>query len=300
MKENFKPYIIYLILRGFAFISYLLGTKLSIQFGKLVGNVFRFVSKKRFDITIENLTYAFPNLNKNEINNIGIKSYHNLGITFVEFVQMKNWDLDFIYKKISFENLDLVDKAIEKGKGVIILSGHYGNWELLAFSAGIYFKNEVNLIALDQSNKYINKYLNEIRTSKGNKVISMDKAARRIVSLLSKGQMIALLVDQSATEDKDIYIDFFGRSASTYEAPASLALKFNSTLLMALPVRNEKYNYKVKMIEIEHSDLENNKEGIYELSKRHLKILENQIQERPDLWSWQHRRWKHTQVSTND
>ncbi|MCX6147560.1 MAG: lysophospholipid acyltransferase family protein [Candidatus Kapabacteria bacterium] len=297
MKENFKQYSVFLILKTFGIISNLLGTNLGIRFGKIVGNVFRIASKKRFNITLDNLSLAFPNLLKNEIEEIAIKSYHNLGITFVEVVQMKNWNKDFIKQKIHFENIEIIEKAIQKGKGVIFLSGHYSNWELLAFSAGIYIENDINVVILNQSSKYIDKYLNEIRTKEGNRVISMDRAARQIVSILSKGEIIALLVDQSATENKDIFVDFFNRPASTYEAPASLALKFNSTIIMGLSVRDQYYNYNVKLIEIDHSDLQNNKEGILELTKRHVKVLEDQIRERPDLWSWQHKRWKHNPPS---
>lgn len=294
MKEHINQYLVYLVLKTFALVSNLLGNNLGIRFGKIVGDVFRLASKKRYNITLNNLRFAFANLSENEIKGIAIKSYHNLGITFVEVVQMGNWSKEFLKQKIQFDNLDVFEKANNSGKGVILLSGHYSNWELLAFSAGVYTQNGINVIILNQKNKYINKYINEIRTSLGNRVVPMDRAARQIVSILSKGEILALLVDQSATENKDVFIDFFNKPASTYEAPAALALKFNSALLMALPVRDENYNYRVKIIEIDHSDLQNNKEGILELSKRHVKALEDQIRERPDLWSWQHRRWKHT------
>jgi KDO2-lipid IV(A) lauroyltransferase len=158
----------------------------------------------------------------------------------------------------------------------------------------LFTKIPVLIIVKPQSNTYADLHLNKIRTRDGNSVISMYNAATGIIRTLKQGGIVAMLADQSATQDKDIYVDFFGRPAATYEAPASLALRYGSPILMAFAERQPDHTYKTRLIEVESSDLQNNKDGIAELTKRHVKLLEDAIRKNPGSWAWQHRRWKHS------
>jgi KDO2-lipid IV(A) lauroyltransferase len=122
----------------------------------------------------------------------------------------------------------------------------------------------------------------------------MDKSAIQFIKQIRSGGIVGMLADQSATEDKDIFIPFFGRDVATYEAPAELALKFKIPIIMGLAVRQDDGSYIVKTKKIDIDDLQYNKEGVRELTFRHVKHLEAIIKEHPEMWLWQHRRWKHT------
>jgi KDO2-lipid IV(A) lauroyltransferase len=135
--------------------------------------------------------------------------------------------------------------------------------------------------------------LNQYRTQGGNKIVSMKKAARTIVSSIRNNEAVAMLADQSATKDKDIFVDFFGRPAATYEAPAAIALKFGVPVVMGFSIRQDDCTYKTKLFELDTSNIPNTKEGIKELTQLHVNKLEEIVREYPHLWSWQHRRWKH-------
>jgi KDO2-lipid IV(A) lauroyltransferase len=122
----------------------------------------------------------------------------------------------------------------------------------------------------------------------------MYNAARTIVSELRKGNMIALLADQSATKDKDLFVDFFGRPAATYESPAAMALRLNAPIVMGFAVRQKDGTYTVRLREIPFDDIKDREDAVSILTERHVKELENQIRLVPGLWAWQHKRWKHT------
>ncbi len=267
-----------------------------ILFGRMLGNALRIISPSREQTTIDNLMASFPDRSKQWSIKTANASYKNLGITLAEVLALKYLSDEEIRDYVKYDNAELIGVLHSRGKGLILLSGHFGNWEYLAYSAGLYSKLPITVIVKPQKNRFADVILNEYRIKGGNKVISMYNAARGIVKALSNGGIVALLADQSATKDKDIFIDFFGRPAATFESPAALALKYNVPIIIGFAVRNEDGRYDVNLSEIKYDDLEYNKEGIIELSKRHVKILEDAIRQRPDLWAWQHRKWKHIPI----
>ncbi|HYF02293.1 MAG TPA: lysophospholipid acyltransferase family protein [Patescibacteria group bacterium] len=261
--------------------------------GRFMGKVLKSASKKRYRITFNNIAQAFPEKHTQWHQETALKSYENLGITLVELLAFPDLNDEIVAKYIRYDNVELLEELHARGHGLLLLSGHYGNWELLAYSAGLFSRLPISIIVKPQQNRYADELLNRYRTQRGNRVIPMGQAARAIIQALKNGEAVALLADQSATSDKDIFVDFFGRPAATYEAPAALALRFKTPIVIGFAKRQEDGTYRVRLSEIPHEDLQNTPEGIRELTRRHVRALENAIRERPELWSWQHRRWKH-------
>jgi KDO2-lipid IV(A) lauroyltransferase len=264
------------------------------KLGCFIGNIFKFISPERKKIAFENLKMAFPSESGNWINNTVKKSYHNLGIIVTEVAAMRSISEENLKNMIKFNNLDLLIDKYKEGRGLILLSGHFANWEILAYSAGLFAEIPILIIVKPQKNSSSDKIINKYRTRSGNRVISMHNAAREIIKNIQDGGAIALLADQSATSDKDIYVEFFGKSTATYKAPAEIALKFNVPVICSFPVRQKDFTYIAEIQELKHDDLENNENGVIEFTKRYAKMLEEAIKINPELWVWQHRRWKHT------
>lgn len=257
----------------------------------------RIIGADRRRITLENIRNAFPEKDSEWHRKLVSRSYHNLGIVLAEILAFKSLSDDKIRKYIRYENIGLINELIARGKGLILLSGHFGNWEFLAYSAGFFSGVQVTIIVKPQKNKLADRFINKIRTRRNNSVVSMYKAAREIITVLRKGESIALLADQSASPQKNVFIEFFGRPAATYKAPAELSLKFDCPIIMGFAERQADGTYFVKLKEIEHSDLEDTPENVEVLTKRHVVELEQAIRKNPDHWPWQHRRWKHSEMS---
>lgn len=252
------------------------------------------LSAKRRAITFDNIQKAFPERSKSEVEKILRDSYYNLGITLSELIVMDKFSEDELHQLIQYDNIDLIWEVLKRNKGVIVLSAHYGNWELLANTGSRFSKVVYNIVAKPQKNKLVNEYLYKTRSTNYLNYLDSDKSAKALLVGLKKNQAIAMIVDQSAKTHSDLKVDFFGRKAWTYEAPAKLSLKYDVPLLFGLTYRNEDGTYSGDFVEIDRSGLDDSEEGILELTQRHVKYLEDKIRERPSHWSWQHRRWKNT------
>ncbi|GAB5466605.1 MAG: lysophospholipid acyltransferase family protein [Candidatus Kapaibacteriales bacterium] len=251
----------------------------------------------RTKLTIDNLKFAFPEKNNSELSYILKESYENLGITLCELLKAEELtDLELL-KRVRYKNPELIGDTLKKGSGLILLSAHYANWEFLALTSGILQDETVNVIVKFQNNRYVDKRLNGIRRQYGNNIIDMAKAAREIVSILGNGGIVALLADKRASKDKDIYVEFFGRKAATYDAPARLSVKYGTPIIMGFAERTSDGFYEIELVEVYRETIKDEElsieEKIEKLTQTHVSMLEKQIRKRPELWSWQHDRWKY-------
>jgi KDO2-lipid IV(A) lauroyltransferase len=285
-------YVLALALHGVGCISSWMPQNIRLVIGRWLGFILRIASSKRYGITLNNIQSAFPEKTPEWHRAIARASYGNLGIVLSEILAFSWLDNSKIVSLIHYTNIELLQEAASRGKGIVLLSGHYGNWELLAYSAGVLSGIPINVVVTHQHNKYADEHINNFRTRYNNRIIPTANAARKIVQKLRLGEAVALLADQSADGSKDIFIEFFGRPAATYETPAAFALKFGAPIIIGFAKRNQKGIYTVELQEIIHSDLDYSKQGIVELTKRHVTALEQAIREQPELWAWQHNRWK--------
>jgi len=281
------------ILIIFAKIFAIMPHKIIVNFGKFLGLLFQIIDSKRVAITIENISFAYPNESKRFIIKLKNKAYQNLGIVMAEVMSFLFSDPKKVQDIIILKNPEIIDKVHSRGKGLIILSAHFGNWECFALAGGLFSKQKISLIAKKQSNDFIDKHINIFRVASGNEVLYMDKAAIKVYRKLKNKGIIALMVDQAAPKDTGVFVDFFGRKASTYDAPASLAIKNDVPILIGFAVRDKNYNYNVELKEINYDDIKDKDNAIELLTERHVKILEEEIRKYPHLWAWQHKRWKH-------
>lgn len=291
--NQFSNYLIAFCLRCIGAVSGWGPQKIRLMLGVFLGFILRNISSKRYKLTVRNIQTAFPDKNGQWHINIARASYRNLGIVLAEILAFPWLNDSKISKLINYKNIELLEHAASRNKGLILLSGHYGNWELLAYSAGLLSGISINVVVIEQHNQYADEHINQFRTRHNNRIIPTANAARQIVQKLRSGETVALLADQAADGSKDIFIEFFSRPAATFETPAALALKFGVPIIIGFAQRNKDGLYTVELKEIVHDDLEYSKQGILELTKRHVAALEQAIRERPELWAWQHNRWKY-------
>jgi len=286
--------LLYFIALVFKIISIAIPQKGKTMLGKIIGSSMFFCWKYRRSIAIENLTYSFPEKSNAEIKSIAKGSFQSIAITFLEFFSFNCISKNKLRSMLDFdEGFGLINKVKNANKGMLFVSGHFGNWELIAYTVGLFTNIPVTIVVKPQANKIVDAELNKIRTSQGNKIVSMYNAARTIITEIKSGNAIALHVDQAATENLDVFVDFFGRPASTFKVVAELALRYRIPLIMGFAIRQQDGKYKADVVEIDYSDLDFSQTSILELTKRHTKHLENIIRQYPEQWAWMHKRWKH-------
>lgn len=237
---------------------------------------------------------AFPDKSTTEIKNIALGSFQNIAITFMELASLDKISDKSLNSMIDWgDSLNLISQVYARKRGCLFLSGHFGNWELIAYSVRKQTQLPITVIVKPQANYIADKFLNTIRTSGGNKILSMYNAARTLIGIVKNGEIVALLADQSATPDKDLYVKFFNKDAATYKVVAELALRYNIPIIMGFAIRQPNGRYKAELAEIDFSDLveqatvdsKHKLENIKILTQRHVFSLENVIRQYPAQWA---------------
>ena len=247
----------------------------------------------RKNVVIENLSKAFPELASNEINRIAFNCYKNFIISLIEIMYMRGMDKEEIINILPAGNADLIKRKYEEGKGVILLSAHFGNWELIAASVSARINIPLHIVVKPQRNPYVNEWMNKVRTKWNNKIIPLGVSIRQVYKEIKNKNLVAMAVDQRGPYE-GIRLKFFGINTAVYSGPAILAIKTGAPIIYGLTIRQPDYSYKVVLEEIDLSGLpETEEEKILEISRRHTSFLEKYIKQHPEQWFWMHKRWKY-------
>jgi Kdo2-lipid IVA lauroyltransferase/acyltransferase len=288
--KNFLEYSIFLILAG---IVRLLGLKISRRLSIVIAFIFYYIIPIRKQVTLKNLHIAFPDCSDIEIEKIAFGSYKSFSITLIEILLIPYMNRKQIEDAVYCEDIGLVRKYYERNNGLIVLSGHFGNWEYIALSVSVKINVPFHVVVKPQRNPYVNAYLNRGRTRWINKVVDLGASIRKIYSELKAKNIVAMVADQRGPSD-GMRINFFGQKSSIYPGPAQLAIKTKAPILYGVAIRQPDYSYSSQIVEISTENLSGDEEEqIREVSQRHMVYLESVIRKHPDQWLWMHNIWKY-------
>ncbi len=258
--------------------------------GKGVGNLIYWLLKDRREITINNLKLVYGDkLSEREIYSLCKEVYQQLGITLVEFVKLDNLKKEDFTSLVDIDGLEYLEEAYGLGRGVVVYSAHFGNWEWLASVLAL-LGYPLNAIARTQDNPYFDRKINEIRTAKGVNIIPRGMAVRKAIKALRKGEMLIVLGDQNARKDGWL-MDFFGFPALTYPGAVQLAERTGAVVLPAFLIRKEPGKFLLKIYPYYQIEQGAEEKEQRELLKQLTGIMEDIIYKYPEQWLWLHRRW---------
>jgi KDO2-lipid IV(A) lauroyltransferase len=250
----------------------------------------------RKKVIIENLRKIFPDKDDKTFYNMVREVYVNFAQLWVEILQTWRLDEKFISKNFNIHNWEVVEEALKQNCGLILITGHLGNYEWAVHYCILRLQN-VLAIMKRLKNKRINGLIVGIRELTGGKIIYMKSALKHGLRALSNGKSIAIVSDQDAGK-KGIFVNFLGKTASTATGAAILHLKTGAPMIFVSGIR-----IKFGKIDIHFEripDSENsmiNDETIRNITQSHTAILEKWIRKYPTQYFWTHRRWK-TRPST--
>lgn len=252
--------------------------------------------KLRRPLVEKNLRNAFPEKSAAELDRIARGAYHTQAINLLELFRVP-----LIGSKADARALFEVDasapekEAFEKGKGCVLVSAHFGNWELMAICGGMLWR-PARIIVKAQSNRFIDKKINEWRTRFGNTIVEMASSPRVVIRDLREGNLVAILSDQAGW-DNGSFMEFLGQEAAVFLGAATFALRTRSPVTVAMAVRTGTGTYRMEFTMIETGDLDTSPEhfqkSVETLTARHLRCMEDYIRRYPEQWLWLHDRWKH-------
>ena len=244
----------------------------------------------RRSLVLEGLARAFPQKTPAELDSIGLACYRNLGRCFVEMFRIHRMSTSLMQRRIRIEGREILDEALAQGRGVINVTFHYGNWELMgAYVARLGYPLDV--IARGQKNRFFNRYVNRIRRANGMQLIPVSDSPKTVVASLRRGRIVSFLADQDAHQ-VGVFVDFLGRAASTPRGPALYAFKTGAPVVLSFMVPQASGGWKIVFERIERPRTDDREKFIQEMTANYTSRLEEYIRRAPEHWFWPHRRWK--------
>lgn len=259
------------------------GTRL----GALAGKILR----GRDRLAMRNLRLVYPERDERELRAIVHDAWRHFGREALQSIQMQNLSLEQVAERCPFVNAHLLEEAIARGKGTILISAHWGGWEI-AGVAVMSLVDNVRTVARPLDNELLERELQQIRAKTGAEVVDRRKAARSLIRGLAENAVVVLLPDQAVQPREGILVPFLGVPAWTTPAPARMAVRAGSTIVFAFCIPDG-LRHRLEFEEPIRADLLSEEErDPIKLTRRINEILSRRIDARPDLWLWMHDRWK--------
>jgi KDO2-lipid IV(A) lauroyltransferase len=267
------------------------------RWGARLGAFSRRILRSRDRLAMRNLAAAFPSKSEQELREILDKSWRYFGWEMLEFVRAQRYSLDELAERCPFVNAELLEEARARGKGTLLLSGHFGGWEIggLAIMSIV---NDVRTVARPLDNELLERELAMSRGRTGVEVVDRRRAARALLKGLAENAVVVLLPDQAVQPREGVLAPFIGRKAWTTDAPAKLALRSGATIVFAfcIPDRTRhRLEFEGPIVVDELNESERNPVA---LTERINDVISRRIAARPELWLWMHDRWKGTGESS--
>ena len=219
------------------------------------------------------------------------RSFQNMGKNLMEFMLLPRMSPETIHQLVTFEGREHIDRALDQGRGAIILTAHFGNWELLGASI-VANGYTIRGITRQLRSKRLDTIVSSYREKVGWQGIDRDRSIREVLRCLRRNELIAILADVD-TRTRGIFVDFFGRPAYTPYSPVAFALKTGAAILPTFIIRQPDDSHRVVVEAPLPLQQGGEKEQDFLVNtQRFTKIIESYIRRYPEQWIWMHERWK--------
>ncbi|MGA8531306.1 MAG: lysophospholipid acyltransferase family protein [Acidobacteriaceae bacterium] len=242
---------------------------------------------------LRNLELAFPSMAPEERVCVLRRLYRNLGWQLAEFSQMPGYTRVNTSDRVRYEGLEHYLAARDRGKGVLIVTGHLGAWELSSFWHSL-MGYPMSMVIRRLDNPRVDRLVNGIRCLHGNRVLHKDDFARGLLQAMRQGETVGILMDTNMTPPQGVFVPFFGTEACTASGLARVALRTGAAVLPGFLVWEETERRYVLHFgeEIPLVRIGDDERDTVENTARFTAVIEDFVRRYPDQWLWVHRRWK--------
>jgi KDO2-lipid IV(A) lauroyltransferase len=290
-KTRFKSRLEFAVFLGFKGLFFLLPRGLCLVLGGALGRMAYVLDKKHRRIALSNLGTAFPDKpGESQRKTIARNSFKNFGAVIADILKLPLLGGKKIGAFLTVEGLENLEAALREGKGVLLFTAHYGNWEVGSWIISRISK--FNVIARPLDNPLLERELARLRKRLGARVIYKKQAAKEILQALRRNEVVAILIDQNVLQSEAVFVDFFGKEAATTPGLAAFSLRTGSPLLPVFCLPRAPHSYHIKIFKpLETRPTGDLSQDVLKITQICTKIIESQIREAPDFWFWFHKRW---------
>ena len=292
-RNAFVDYLQYAGLRVVGAALQCFPVDLNLRTARLIGDVLYWISKKHRDRMDNNLRRSFPGLSDRQYVRLARQSLQSLPMLGVDVICTPRLiRLDTWHRYIRLNNFREVLDLMVRRKGLILLTGHYGNWEILGYVlATLGF--ETTSVARPLDNPYVNEWLLGVRERMGQRVVDKKGATTEVGPVLDAGGTVAFIADQNAGT-KGMFVDFFGRKASTYKSIGLLAMQYEVPVVVGYARRVDgRFLFDVGVQDVIYpADWRGQDDPLRYITERYTRGIEAFVRADPGQYLWVHRRWK--------
>lgn len=290
---KFRHYIEFAFVLLLRLILLLMPRRAALWLGRRIGDLAHALDARHRKLVMDNLDLAYgEELSLSEKKRITRGTYQHFASMFIDLIRPYKVSERKLAKLAEYQGMENLQAAYDLGKGVLVLTAHYGYWELMGVAQG-YTGNTLDVLARQLDNPLLDNILRNYRSQSGNNVVYKKNAIKAIMETLKAKRGAAVLIDQNVNPNRGIFVNFFGVPACTTTVVSSLAVKTGAPIVpafsMPLPGGRWKFIYEKP---VEYELLENRKETIDNLTQECTNIIESYIRKQPEIWLWLHRRWK--------
>jgi Kdo2-lipid IVA lauroyltransferase/acyltransferase len=288
-------YLQYLVMRGFSVFVNLLPENSSFWIGRRLGWIAYHLDRRHRKVALDNLRLAFGREKpEEELQAIAQKTFEHLGLTTMEFFRIPRMDIEIVKERVTIEGAEIFERMLSNNAhGILLLLSHLGNWELMGLIPKAYGLSISVLARPIKKNKWLDRWVLEIRRGAGLDVLSTERASRKVLRALSEKRLVGILIDQRAKRSEGIMADFFGKEAPTTPALAVLAMRTGAPVVPVFMIREGEKRHRFMIQEplplTVTGDIKKDIEANVELMNR---TLESMVRKYPDQWFWIHQRWE--------
>ena len=289
-------YLVYLIVRCFVCVVQALSFEIACRLALALAWLVYKVDKRHRQVATENLKIAFPGQYTDaQIDRMVRGVYQHFCTMLIEIMHMpRRYHLHNYKKSAIVREPERLAEAYLTGRPVLFVTGHLGNWEMAGYQLGLAGFHS-HAIARPLDNPYLDDFLRSFRERTGQKLLAKHGDFANMEKLLKEGGIIATLADQDAGQ-RGLFVDFFGKPASTHKAVALLALEHNVPMIVFAMPRLEG-RYQLWAIDVIYpEDYDKSPDAVREITQRFTKGLETLVRQAPEQYFWLHRRWKHAPI----
>jgi KDO2-lipid IV(A) lauroyltransferase len=260
--------------------------------GKLIAIAAYHLHGRLRRVGYRNLALALPELDPAERRVIVRRVFMNLGRLLGEFSQFPKITRQNISNLVEYDGLENYKRASERGRGVLMLTGHVGAWELCAFAQGVY-GHPLSFLVRPLDNPLLDRMVSHYRELSGNRTIDKNRAVKPVLEILRRGQDVGLLIDVNTLPDQGVFCDFFGTPACSTTGLAVFALRADAPVVPGFLIwderlRKHRLRFEPEIPLIRTGDF---KEEVILNTARFTKVIEEYARRYPDQWLWVHKRW---------
>jgi KDO2-lipid IV(A) lauroyltransferase len=266
----------------------------NLRVAQLIGDFVYLVDKRHRERARKNISRCFPELTEKQVDEAARESIQQMFMLFVEVLfTIRLIRIDTFTRHVRLGNFrETLDLLMRRHGGLLMLTGHYGNWEILGYVIALLGFPTLS-VARSLDNKYVNQWLLGVRERVGQKIVHKKGVIDIVMETLKKEGTVGIIADQDAGK-KGLFVDFFGRKASTYKSIGLLAMEFNVPIVIGYARRlGNRYNFEIGTSDIIYpKDWADQDNPLHYITQRYTTAIETFIRDAPGQYLWVHRRWK--------